>query len=288
MQLNRLTDHVWYLPSEAESHRPALGYVCCGKSAAIVDTGNSPDHVSLLYGCARSVGMPDPEYAILTHWHWDHVFGLSGSPAKSIASVLTNEKLINMQRWDWSDSSMSARVAAGLEIPSTAELIRQEMPMRHSFKVRTADMTFVSHCALRLNDIHCEMYLVGGPHSEDSVVVHVPDDGVLFLGDCYQEDVYTGGGSIRLNEFKQLLKRLDTFDAEWFVPGHEEPMSKTDFMEKMKSIESIGESLDGIIELSEGKQKLKKALKHDLKEDEVFWAECFITGNRYAYIHDGA
>ena len=163
---------------------------------------------------------------MVTHWHWDHVFGMSSSPAKSLANSLTNERLINMQHWDWSDSALNSRVAAGLEIPAFAESIRKEVPMRHSFKVTSTDISFDSRINVRLEDLLIELHHVGGPHSEDSTVAYVPEDKVLFLGDCYREDIYTGGGSIRLGELKLLLKRLEAFDAEWFIPSHEDPVRK--------------------------------------------------------------
>ena len=44
--LLQISDHVWYMPREEEHYRPALGYVCCGNSSMVIDTGNSPEHIS--------------------------------------------------------------------------------------------------------------------------------------------------------------------------------------------------------------------------------------------------
>lgn len=281
----QISEHVWYMPREEDHYRPALGYVYCGPKSMVIDTGNSPEHISDMYGYIRSQGMPDPSFSMVTHWHWDHVFGMSSSPAKSLANSLTNERLINMQHWDWSDSALNSRVAAGLEIPAFAESIRKEVPMRHSFKVTSTDISFDSRINVRLEDLLIELHHVGGPHSEDSTVAYVPEDKVLFLGDCYLEDIYTGGGSIRLGELKLLLKRLEAFDAEWFIPSHEDPVRKEDFMKKMDEIVEIGEAVGNADELTEGKDKLAEARKRDLTEDEVYYVKRFVTGNRYSFIH---
>ena len=281
----QISEHVWYMPREEDHYRPALGYVYCGPKSMVIDTGNSPEHISDMYGYIRSQGMPDPSFSMVTHWHWDHVFGMSSSPAKSLANSLTNERLINMQHWDWSDSALNSRVAAGLEIPAFAESIRKEVPMRHSFKVSSTDISFDSRINVRLEDLLIELHHVGGPHSEDSTVAYVPEDKVLFLGDCYREDIYTGGGSIRLGELKLLLKRLEAFDAEWFIPSHEDPIRKEDFMKKMDEIVEIGEVVGNADELTEGKDKLAEARKRDLTEDEVYYVKRFVTGNRYSFIH---
>ncbi len=283
--LMQISEHVWYMPRDEEHYRPALGYVCSGPKSMVIDTGNSPEHISDMYGYIRSQGMPDPSFSMVTHWHWDHVFGMSSSPAKSLANSLTNERLINMQHWDWSDSALNSRVAAGLEIPAFAESIRKEVPMRHSFKVTSTDISFDSRINVRLEDLLIELHHVGGPHSEDSTVAFVPQDKVLFLGDCYREDIYTGGGSIRLGELKLLLKRLETFDAEWFVPSHEDPIRKEDFMKKMNEVAAIGEVVGDADELTEGKDRLAAARKRDLTEDEIYYVTRFVTGNRYSFIH---
>ena len=283
--LLQISDHVWYMPREEEHYRPALGYVCCGNSSMVIDTGNSPEHISDMYGYIRSQGMPDPQFSMVTNWHWDHVFGMSSSPAKSLANNLTNERLLNMQQWDWSDSSLNSRVAEGLEIPAFAESIRKEVPMRHSFKVTTTDISFNSRINIRLEDILIELHHVGGPHSEDSTIAYIPADRVLFLGDCYREDIYTGGGSIRLGELKQLMKRLEGFDAEWFVPSHEEPIRKEEFLNKMQYIAEIGEILGDTDELSEGKALLTKARGRELTSEEVYYTERFVTGNRYSFVY---
>ena len=283
--LMQISEHVWYMPREEDHYRPALGYVYSGSKSMVIDTGNSPEHISDMYGYIRSQGMPDPSFSMVTHWHWDHVFGMSSSPAKSLANSLTNERLINMQHWDWSDSALNSRVAAGLEIPAFAESIRKEVPMRHSFKVTSTDISFDSRINVRLEDLLIELHHVGGPHSEDSTVAYVPEDKVLFLGDCYREDIYTGGGSIRLGELKLLLKRLEAFNAEWFIPSHEDPIRKEDFMKKMDEIVEIGEVVGNADELTEGKDKLAEARKRDLTEDEVYYVKRFVTGNRYSFIH---
>lgn len=283
--LKQVSEHIWYMPKEEEHYRPALGYVCCGPMSMVIDTGNSPEHISDMYGHIRSQGMPDPSFSMVTHWHWDHVFGMGSSPAKSVANNLTNERLLNMQHWDWSDSALNSRVAAGLEIPAFAESIRKEVPMRHSFKVTSTDISFESRINIRLETIQVELHHVGGPHSEDSTVAYIPSDKVLFIGDCYREDIYTGGGAIRLGELKTLLKRLETFDAEWFIPSHDEPIHKEDFMKKMSETVKIGEIIGNIDEISEGKTQLKKELNRELTEEEVRYAERFVTGNRYSFIH---
>ena len=56
-------------------------------------------------------------------------------------------------------------------------------------------------------------------------------------------------------------------------------------MRKMQEAVKIGEVIGNIDEISEGKAQLKKAKKRELTEEEVRYAERFVTGNRYSFIH---
>ncbi len=277
--LEQISEHIWIKPHEEETDRPALGYVYGGKTSLMVDSGNSPEHISYFYGMVRSMGMPDPSFVVLTHWHWDHIFGLSGSPAKSIAHVLTNERLQIMQRWDWSDSSLSSRVAAGIETPFSAEMIRKEMPARHSFKVKPADISFEVQCIVRIDDIECQLVHVGGPHSDDAIVVFVPQEKVLFLGDCENVDQYNNS-CMRLADLSALILKLDQFDADIVVPSHRAPLSKSDFMKELIALEKIGTAVGKTSDKALVPALLKKELKRQPTEEELTDAEPFVIANQ--------
>jgi glyoxylase-like metal-dependent hydrolase (beta-lactamase superfamily II) len=277
--LCQISDHTWYLPKDDQTDRPALGYVSSGRSSLMVDAGNSPDHISHFYGNVRSIGLPDPEFVVLTHWHWNHVFGLSGSPAKSIAHALTNERLQNMQRWDWSDSSLNSRVAAGVEIPFAAEMIKKEMPMRHSFKVKPADISFVVQCAVRVEDLECQLIHVGGSHSDDSIVIYVPHEGVLFLGDCCYENPYRNG-SLKLAEFQTVISALEKIEAKWFLPAHDSVIEKDKYIPMLHRIEEIGIVVNDTGDFSKGRKLLEDHYGRPLSDSEIEFVDRFVKGNK--------
>lgn len=277
--LERISEHIWIMPKDDETDRPVLGYVSGAKTSLLIDAGNSPDHISFFYGAVRSLGMPDPSFIALTHWHWDHVFGLSGSPAKSIASDRTNELLVLMHRWDWTDSALASRVAAGIEVQETADMIRKAMPIRQSFKIKSADITFEDHCGLRIDDIDCKIQHVGGPHSDDSTIVYIPKESVVFLGDCFAEDPYAGN-SIRLREFSPLLRKLETIDAKLFIPSHGEPMERSAFLSAMNKVEEIGNIVGKLTNENQLSAALEKAFGRAATEDELETGRYFCAGNR--------
>ena len=93
MELKRLTGHIWYMPHETERDRPNLGYVRGEKLSLAVDAGHSAAHVREFYALLEKENLPLPSITILTHWHWDHTFGMHAVNGLCIANELTDRHL---------------------------------------------------------------------------------------------------------------------------------------------------------------------------------------------------
>ena len=70
-----------------------------------------------------------------------------------------------------------------------------------------------------LGGVRAQVRHVGGDHADDSTVVYVEPDGVLFLGDCLYE-APTGGYTVE--RATPLLAAVRSFAAVHFVEGHTE------------------------------------------------------------------
>ena len=76
MELQKISERVWYMPSESERDRPNLGYVKGDNWSLAIDAGHSEAHVKEFYDLLKKEGLPLPSLTVLTHWHWDHTFGM--------------------------------------------------------------------------------------------------------------------------------------------------------------------------------------------------------------------
>ena len=47
MDMQKISNRIFYLPSMEETDRPVLGYIKGDRYSLMVDAGNSPKHVSL-------------------------------------------------------------------------------------------------------------------------------------------------------------------------------------------------------------------------------------------------
>ncbi len=176
MRMQQLTERVWLFPKEDERDRPVLGYVRGDRWSLAVDAGHSDAHVEDFYHALEEEGLPLPELTVLTHWHWDHTFGLHAIQGLSVANVLTNEHLR-----DYRD--MIERNGADVFLDQY-ESIRVEYAGNRPVKIVTSDLEFSGKMMFDAGGCRIRVFQADAPHTDDSTFIEVIDDGVLFIGDA--------------------------------------------------------------------------------------------------------
>lgn len=234
MELKQISERVYYLPASEETDRPVLGYIKGDKFSLMVDAGNSAKHVEIYHNELNKRGLPVPDYVAITHWHWDHTFGMCAVKGIVIAGSTTNRQLKVVKNWEWSEQAMEMRLKTGEEIAFCDHSIRMEYPDRSRIIVRTADIEFDSNLTIDLGGIHCVLSNIGGPHSEDSVSVYIPEEKVLFIGDADCGDCYYNNGEYNKDKLHKLITYLEGTDFIYYIHGHDEPRIKEEVLEYLK------------------------------------------------------
>ncbi|WMJ23788.1 MBL fold metallo-hydrolase [Paludicola sp. MB14-C6] len=232
--LKQLTNNIYYLPATDEADRPTLGYIKGTRCSLIVDAGNSKEHTDLFQQELYKANLPIADYVAITHWHWDHTFGMHAIAGKTIASRLTNERLKTVATWEWTEEAMQHRLQTGEDITFCDTHIRVEYPNRNQIVVKTADVVFENHLTIDLGNLTCELIRVGGPHSEDSVIIYVPEEKVLFMGDVDCSDYYHNNGKYDKVKLEELIQILEAIDFTIGVLGHDLPQSKQEIIDYQK------------------------------------------------------
>ena len=232
---NKLTNHVFYTENNPETDRPCIGYVKGEKAALLMDAGNSPAHAELLKAGLAEAGLPLPKYVALTHAHWDHTYGLCGWDAVSFAGEKTNAILGEMKKWQWDDASMKARIESGEDSEFCFIHIRKEYPDRSEIKVEQAEISFTGEINIDLGGVNVILKEVVSPHAEDCVVLSVPEDGLLFLGDSYCS-VPVGEDWVYDKELLgKFIAWLEEEDFSIAIKGHHPPQKKAELLAELKA-----------------------------------------------------
>jgi len=71
-----------------------------------------------------------------------------------------------------------------------------------------------------LDGVRVDLLHVGPAHTEGDLVVHVPEDGVVFMGDVLFNRCTPIGWEGSTDGWIAALRRVEDLEPEWVVPGH--------------------------------------------------------------------
>ncbi|GAF08322.1 MBL fold metallo-hydrolase [Paenibacillus pini] len=128
--LKKLSDKVYYMPQYSETDRPTLGLICGENFSVIVDSGNSPAHARDFLNLVEQIDIAPVKFVVITHWHWDHIFGMDTMKLLSISHNQTKDRIEYLKTLTWDDASLDSRVETGEEIEFCSSMIKLEMPTR--------------------------------------------------------------------------------------------------------------------------------------------------------------
>ena len=278
--IHKLGESFWYITPVSLTDRPILGMVVGSKKTLMIDAGNSEEHVNYFLEELKKRGIPDPDLVVLTHWHWDHIFGLSAlSDAVSIASKETKAEMEKLIPFSWSDEAIDARVKEGVEIEFCAKAIKEEYKNHRNINITLPDITIENRAEIDLGGVTCIVQHVGGDHAADSVIVYIKEEKILFLGDCIYPRLYAEKVHYTISETLRVLDLLDTFDAETYIPSHQQPIPKEDFNKEVAMLRTIAkytEDCNG--DQPKIVKKYEDYVKRELTEDELDTISDFVNG----------
>lgn len=234
MEWKVLTKHVYYTENDPDTDRPYIGYIRGEKASMLLDAGNSSVHAALLQKGLKQAGLPMPRYVALSHAHWDHTYGLCGWEAVSLAGEKTNEILGEMTHWKWDEDSMRRRVETGEDLEFCDLYIRKEYPDRSLIQVKQADISFRGELQIDLGGVTCLMREIGSPHAKDCVLISVPEDELLFLGDSYSSVPVGNEWVYDKKLLEQYLELLEQEEFQIAIKGHHPPQKKEELLAELK------------------------------------------------------
>jgi glyoxylase-like metal-dependent hydrolase (beta-lactamase superfamily II) len=228
-QFELISEHIWIMHAEHETDRPILAAVVGERRTLLMDAGASPAHAAQFRQELINQSLRLPDIAMLTHWHWDHSFGLSAWDIPAIGVRETAECLGRLKGLDWSDEALNDLVLQQIINESSASHIRLEYGAERSIEIQEPDILFEKKLELDLGGVSCEIHHVGGDHAGDSCYLYVREDRTLFLGDALGPSVYGGPRKYTSGEFLRLIDAAFRFDAHLYVESHSAPVGRAEF-----------------------------------------------------------
>ena len=219
MKLTQLTEHIWITDHEQRRDRPKLGYIHTNERTIAIDAGHSKEHVQEFYDLLAQENLPLPELTLITHWHWDHTFGMHAVHGLTCVEKNTEQELQRVLQ-DWDETSSQ-------QYKDMNEHIRAEYENR-TITVKGADVVFDNELNIHLGEVSVHAFHVPSSHTEDSTIMLIPEEKVIFIGDCIcgKSPDWIVDYPVR----NQLIELLKTLDFNIAVGSHWEPFTKEELI----------------------------------------------------------
>jgi glyoxylase-like metal-dependent hydrolase (beta-lactamase superfamily II) len=184
-----------------------------GRQLIGIDAGTRVDSAKVAYEALRAYAPSLPELTtiFITHSHWDHVGGHKYFRA------------LNPRVRFYARSNYQEELTRELDAPGNFGKHffgeRFSLDDVRSFK---PDVTIDGHTDFKIGGTRIELIPVHGGETHDAMFIHLPDQGVMFVGDFIMP--YLGAPFVQEGDFQGLLDAIDVVvekHPQHLLHGHE-------------------------------------------------------------------
>jgi glyoxylase-like metal-dependent hydrolase (beta-lactamase superfamily II) len=178
-----------------------------------IDAGTRPDSAKAAYEALRAYApnLPELTTIFITHSHWDHVGGH------------TYFRALNPRLHFYARSNYGEEIARDLSAPGVfdKQFFGEAFSLDNvrSFK---PDITIDRRTELKIGGTRIELIPVQGGETHDAMFIHLPDEGVLFVGDFIMP--YLGAPFVEEGDLQGLMDAIDIVvqkNPRYLLHGHE-------------------------------------------------------------------
>lgn len=212
----KVTERVWYVQGEPgmasaanEGYNSNAGFIVTDEGVVVIDALGSPALGEAFLTAIRKVTPKPVKRVIVTHYHADHFYGLPAfrkAGADIWAHFEAREHLL----------SGEAELRRQQRARDLFPWVTDDMPLLHADRWLEGDATFT------LGGKRFEIQHFGPAHSPEDLVIVVPDEGVVFIGDI----LFTGRipfvGEADSKAWLAKIERLIALKPRLMVTGHGE------------------------------------------------------------------
>jgi glyoxylase-like metal-dependent hydrolase (beta-lactamase superfamily II) len=234
--LEQITDSVWYWPPNRNPLRveASIGVVCGNDGTLLVDAGNSPEISFQLKVAMQRRGFLPVTHIVYTHHHWDHVYGACVFDATIIAHTSCREILLEEAKKPWGLEFLQEEIKRNPKLKVSFNARKRVIKDWDAFQIIPPEVVFKHSKILNLGKMRVELQHVGGKHAADSIIVKVPEEGVMFLGDCY----YPPPLHLRGNDISISIPMLESLEDEAYaiyIDGHGESFTRDELVKRLNN-----------------------------------------------------
>jgi cyclase len=249
--LVKIADNIYsYVDVKKGSPQNSFGAnagIIIGKDGiVVVDTLISANEAKRFIKDIRLISDKPIRYVINTHYHLDHSFG--NSEFEKLGAVIIAHENCKKDIENKGEAALKNVKGYGL---SDADM--------EGTKIAIPSLTFRDRMGIDLGDQKIELIYAGPSHSDDSIIIYLPDKKVLFAGDILFTEYHPFIADGNLEGWGKVLDNIMVMDITKIIPGHG-PISAQHDIRKMKEYLTIFD-------------RMAKELSAKYKEPEKIFSE---------------
>jgi glyoxylase-like metal-dependent hydrolase (beta-lactamase superfamily II) len=232
LQLTQLTEHIWFFPHDPDPNavQSSIGVIATRNESLLIDAGNSPRLARQLKTELVRCHLPPISRIIYTHHHWDHVYGACEFGVQVTAHVMCKDILEEESKKPWGIEFVNEEISRNPKLAVSYNARAKSINDWDAFKIIVPEDVFEKAKVIHLDGLSLELEHVGGEHAADSIIVKVPQEGVMFLGDCYYPPPLHLREEDSVPSF-EMLRRLQDNAYQLYVEGHDKPFTQVELVQ---------------------------------------------------------
>ena len=218
----------------------------------IIDTHRSPaTMVNIVKLIEKEFGRNDFKYVLNTHGDYDHSSGnqvfphatiigqencpehMRKFPANTSKTILYFSQTIAEMKETLKnrDKNLQSLDKLSEEIKVYNQMLES---IKNEYKITPPMKTFKDSLILDLDDLTLKMFYCGKAHTDNDIMIYIPEEKLVFTGDLFTSKYSFGFGVNMSNDVQRVITTMNMImknpsGVECVIPGHGETMSENDF-----------------------------------------------------------
>ena len=189
------------------------GFIVTPEGVVVVNTTNSPFNArALLFEIRKRTEQP-VRYVINTSATPDLMLGNEAFEDFQPTILSTPQAALAIRNYK---NEFPARIEGNWKIAASMRGIHPLPPTG----------TFEAEDTIKVGGQEIRLINMGDNASPGDAVVYLPDSKVLFLGNVFANEYIPRIGFPNMDQWIETLRKVETWDADVFVPGHGQPAGK--------------------------------------------------------------
>ncbi len=208
----------------------------------IIDSHRSPATMThIMQAIENDFGSNNFLYVINTHSDHDHSSGNQVFPHSSIIgqdncpTAMRQLPTDSPEMISYIQSKISDMVGQE-EMNAELETWKQlHVSIEEDYRVTPPDKTFRDSLTLHMNDLTVSMAYCGNAHTDNDIIIYIPEEGLVFTGDLFTSKYGFGFSVNPMNDVHRVLSVMehilkDPAGVKQIIPGHGQPFPGEDLL----------------------------------------------------------